>query len=253
MLDRKQINTINGNMYIHTDDPTIGRSLELLGEYCQPEIDFLISQIDKNSIVMDIGANIGTHTIPLSKHAQQVLAFEPDEYNHGLLVLNCSVTMCKNVAVQRLALGNESIKVDTEFDYGKTVLAQGDEVMCVPLDTIKGFPRLDLLKIDVEGHELQVLAGATSTIGYFKPKIFIEMQNENIYAAAYNFLTQGHGYNVYWYNTATYNPNNWAKNKTDVFGPQHGVLNWFATQETCDLDPVLGPEYTVEKLVARNA
>jgi len=239
-------------MYIYDQDPTIGRSLLEYGEYCQPEIDFLISQVNRYSYVVDVGANIGTHCIPLSKHVKRVIAFEPDAENYKLLAQNCAETGCK-VTITQVALGNQTLKCSTQFDYGKTRLAQGEDVTVTTMDSIKGFPSIDLIKIDVEGHELQVLAGAAGTIGYYKPKIFIEMQNEDTYAQVYDFFVNAHGYNVYWFNTATYNPNNWAKNKTDVFGPQHGVLNWFATQETCELDPVLGPDDTVEKLVARNA
>jgi hypothetical protein len=45
------------------DDPVIGRSLELYGEYCHDEIEWMKTLTNPKSFVLDIGANIGTHTI----------------------------------------------------------------------------------------------------------------------------------------------------------------------------------------------
>jgi len=251
MLAIERVNTINGNMYIHTDDPTIGRSLKLYGEYCQPEVDLIIQYTDKNSFVLDIGANIGTHAIPVSKHVQSVIAFEPNEHNFNLLVKNCAETGCKNVSLNRMALGNETYNGGTQFDYGKTKMSSGNDVVVVPLDYIKGFPQVDFIKIDVEGMEPEVLEGANGTITYYQPNMLIEMQDEENYQKVFDFLTK-HQYNVYWFPVATYNPRNHKRNTVDVFGPQHGVLNWFATKSSAELEPVLGGNDTIEAMVQRN-
>lgn len=251
MLATERVNTINGNMYIHSDDPTIGRSLKHYGEYCQTEVDLIIQHTNANSFVLDIGANIGTHCIPVSKHVKRVIAFEPDEHNFDLLVKNCAETGCKNITTNRMALGHDTYYGSTSFDYGKTKMSSGTDVIVTALDNIKGFPSVDFIKIDVEGMEPEVLEGAGGTISYYKPHLLIEMQERSNYQTVFDFLSK-HQYNVYWYPVATYNPRNHKSNAEDIFGPQHGVLNWFATKHTVQLDPVLDGSDTIEKLVKRN-
>lgn len=251
MLATERVNTINGNMYIYCDDPTIGRSLKHYGEYCQPEVDLIIQYTHKNSFVMDIGANIGTHAIPVSKHVKRVVAFEPNEYNFDLLTKNCAETGCKNISCNNIALGSDTYRGGTSFDYGKTKMSGGTDVIVTSLDNIKGFPSVDFIKIDVEGMEPDVLEGASGTIAYYKPHLLIEMQEEHNYQTVFDFLTK-HQYNVYWYPVATYNPHNHKGNAENIFGGGHGVLNWFATQQTAQLDSVLDGTDTIEKLVIRN-
>jgi len=251
MLATQRVNTSNGNMYIFSDDPTIGRSLNLYGEYCQPEVDLIIQHTNANSFVLDIGANIGTHCIPVSKHVRRVVAFEPDEHNFDLLVKNCAETGCKNITTNRMALGHDTYHGGTRFDYGKTKMSSGTDVIVTALDNIKGFPSVDFIKIDVEGMEPEVLEGASGTISYYQPHLLIEMQEENNYQTVFDFLSK-HQYNVYWYPVATYNPRNHKSNTEDIFGAGHGVLNWFATQQTAQLEPVLDGSDTIEKLVKRN-
>ena len=252
MLATQRINTINGNMYIHTDDPTIGRSLKHYGEYCQPEIDLMIQYTQPNSLVLDIGANIGTHCIPVSKHVQRVVAFEPDAHNFDLLVKNCTETACKNITTNHMALGSTTYQSSTHFDFGKTKLSAGTDVIVTSLDNIKGFPSVDFIKIDVEGMEPDVLDGASGTIAYYKPHLLIEMQDERNYQTVFDFLIK-HQYNIYWYPVATYNPQNHNKNTDNIFGNGHGVLNWFATHSTAQLQTVISGTDTVEKMVKRNA
>jgi FkbM family methyltransferase len=201
--------------------------------------------------VLDIGANIGTHAIPVSKHVQRVVAFEPNAHNFNLLTKNCAETGCKNISCNNIALGSDTYQASTTFDYGKTVLTSGKDITVTALDNIKGFPSVDFIKIDVEGMEPDVLEGATGTVAYYKPHLFIEMQDERNYQQVFDFLAK-HQYNVYWYPVATYNPRNHKGNTKDIFGPQHGVLNWFATQVTTDLTPVVDGTDTIEKMVKRH-
>ena len=75
MRPQKQINTRYGNMIIFSDDPTIGRSLELYGEYCYPEIELILNFVNPNSLVLDVGANIGSHSIAIAPYVKNVVAF----------------------------------------------------------------------------------------------------------------------------------------------------------------------------------
>ena len=243
-----------GKFIVPTDDPTIGRSLDLYGEYCQSEIDLLKNLVKPNSWFIDIGANIGTHTIPLSFECQRVLAFEPDIENYTLLGKNVSglCTEKNNVTLTHLAIGSESKKVDTEFDYGKTTIKDGDTVMMAPLDMLN-LPQIDVVKIDVEGKELDVLVGMRTTLTTFKPDLLIEMQNTETYADTFDFL-QSVNYKMYWFPVATYNHNNQKNNKENVFGNEHGVVNWVCTAYELNtmLEPVVDRDDTIERMTYRS-
>ena len=251
MRPQKQTNTRYGNMLYMEDDPTIGRSLELYGEYCHSEIEAIKNFVGPTSWFVDIGANIGTHTVGVSPYVNRVVAFEPDSDNFNLLIKNISTCGCKNVTPTQLAMSSNFGEVDTQFDYGKTTLVPGTAVKVASLDMI-GLPQIDFVKIDVEGMELDVLQGMTATLQGFKPHLLIEMQDETKYSKIYDYLKE-FGYYMYWMPVATYNTNNHKNNKENVFGNQHGVINWICSAEQLNttLQAVVDRDDTVERMVWR--
>jgi len=249
---QKQTNTRYGNITYFLDDPTIGQSLELYGEYCHEEIEWMTMLTNPESFVLDIGANIGTHTIGISPHVKRVMAFEPDPDNFDLLVKNLAATMCGNVTPVPAAASDVLGNVGTQFDYGKTSIIPSGEIPATPIDMIEGLPRIDFVKIDVEGMELKVLNGMRQTIASYKPQMLIEMQDTTTYAKTYDFLN-GFGYNIYWLPVRTYTEFNHKNNKEDVFGAQHGVINWICStiQLNTTLQAVVDRDDTVERMVWR--
>src|SRR6056300_223236 len=249
---QKQTNTRYGNITYFLDDPVIGRSLELYGEYCHEEIEWMTMLTNPESFVLDIGANIGTHTIGIAPHVKRVMAFEPDPDNFDLQVKNLSTTMCSNVTPVPAAASDVLGQVGTAFDYGKTRVTTTGDIPASPIDMIEGLPRIDFVKIDVEGMELKVLNGMRQTIASYKPQMLIEMQDENVYAKTYDFLN-GFGYNIYWLPVRTYTEFNHKNNTEDVFGQQHGVINWIASTAdlSVKLSSVVDRDDTVERMVYR--
>ena len=253
-LNLKLTETKYGKFIIPTDDPTIGRSMDEYGEYCDAEIDLLSKLITPNSWFIDIGANIGTHTIPISYECERVLAFEPDIENFTLLGKNVAglCSLKNNVTVSYLALGNEAKEVSTKFNYGKTSIVEGDTVKMVPYDML-GIPKTNVVKIDVEGKELDVLIGMRNTLTSQKPDLLIEMQDESTYADTFDYL-KSLEYNMYWFPVKTFNPINQKGNKENIFGDQHGVINWVASADmlNTNLNPVVDREDTMERMVYRS-
>ena len=242
-----------GKMIIPTDDPTIGRSLDLYGEYCDQEIKTLQNLVKPGDWFIDIGANIGIHTVAMHQMCERVLAFEPDIENFNLLGKNVA-GLCafkNNVTVSQLALGNEAKEVSTNFDYGKTSIVEGNTVKMAPYDLL-GIPKTNIVKIDVEGRELDVLVGMRNTLVNQKPDLLIEMQDASTYSDTFDFL-QSVEYNMYWLPVSTFNSNNHKGNKRNIFGSQHGVVNWLCSTEelNTNLQPVVDKEDTIERMVRR--
>jgi len=248
-----QTNTRYGNMLYIDGDPTIGRSLELYGEYCHAEVEVIKSLVNEDSWFIDIGANIGTHTVGVAPYVDRVIAFEPDLDNFDVLVKNCSGCACANVSPTRLALSDMMSETSTQFDYGKTTLATGADIKTAPFDML-GIPKADFIKIDVEGMEVNVLYGMRNTLATHKPSLLIEMQDPTRYSRIYDYL-KGFDYYMYWMPIATYNISNHKNNKEDVFGPQHGVINWLcsATVLNTTLQAVVDKDDTVERMVWRRS
>lgn len=145
-------------------------------------------------IIFDIGANIGTFTTWIAKAFPngKVYAFEPQRAVFQILSGNAAINNLYNVYTYNIGLGKVNTKIEFEEpnyfsnnDFGmfslveKMVTESGDKIV-VQINTLDWFleyynvPKVHLLKIDVEGMDLDVLVGGTNTIKKHLPVIFIE-------------------------------------------------------------------------------
>lgn len=154
------------------------------------EIDLLsdvFPRIDKNSVVVDVGANIGNHTIFFSKVCgAKVIAFEPFKAARDRLIDNVKLNRVDDlVDVRDVALGAFTsaghMEVISLSNIGQTMVkrhANGSgNVKIMTLDDALEGRDVDLLKIDTEGMELEVLRGAETTIRRCNPLIYAEAQS----------------------------------------------------------------------------
>jgi len=149
----------------------------------------LASHLEPGAIAVDVGANIGILTLAMCDAVipnGHVHAFEPDPSNFALLRTNVeanklsAVTMLHQVALTD-ALGSVTLRRPNDGSFthvssaGDSSTTTGIEVKACTLDSyLPIFSRLDLIKIDVEGHEPAVLRGAEETIRRFRPVMVIE-------------------------------------------------------------------------------
>jgi FkbM family methyltransferase len=162
--------------------------LLFFGPY-EPEITNLLSSLlDQDSTVVDVGANVGIHTLSMARLAPagKVLAFEPHPVTVERLRANLSLNEVDNVRVFQVALLDEQREVslyDSEgSNRGMATLHsyEGWTEMTVPgvtLDEVvrkEGIPTIDLIKIDVEGYESQVIAGASAVLARDRPSLIFE-------------------------------------------------------------------------------
>lgn len=122
--------------------------------------------------VLDIGANIGTHTHFYSQHAE-VHAFEPNPIAYECLAHNCP-----NVNLYNVAVGAEPGFVSLVPDHSNpgatyTTSTKSKEIPVITIDSLH-LEACNFIKIDVEGDEIEVLLGARSTIAQFRPVMCIE-------------------------------------------------------------------------------
>ena len=160
--------------------------------------DRLLALVKPDSRVIDVGANIGMLTLPLARAAStgRVVAFEPDPSNRARLEEHISMNAFGNVKVMALGLGSEQRVhrlykvVGSNAGMNRIVLEDPSsdrfpysEIKVERLDGLLpslGLDRVDLIKIDVEGFELEVLKGAEATLRDFHPTLFIELDDDNL-------------------------------------------------------------------------
>jgi FkbM family methyltransferase len=167
----------------------------LMGEfYEREELEIITSHWCSGGTVLDIGANVGNHTVFISKNliAQKIFVFEPNLSVAAVLQINILLNQCSNVDVRFLgkALGATDKlvslvlppKTRAGFDnLGGTSVAS-DPKGSIPMvtgDSLLAGERVSFIKIDVEGLEMEVLIGLQKTISLGRPNIFIEVMEAN--------------------------------------------------------------------------
>ena len=152
--------------------------------------NFYKENLKPNDIVYDVGSYIGTHTLPFAKFCKFVVAFEPNLQIYDCLVKNIELNNINNVLAlnQAVGLGNtldffERNDGTSRFS-NKKIIGNKTEKTTIRLDHL--YPlcltktdRVNLIKIDVEGHEFDVLEGARLLIEKNKPIILIEVFKKN--------------------------------------------------------------------------
>lgn len=185
------------------------------GRYEKDELDFLarviFGQLPKAGVCLDLGANIGNHSLAFSPHFSRVIAFEPHPRTFRLLQMNAE--LAPNVTALNLgassAKGVISVGQDPQnlaaTGLGRDGVASMARVdfQLVRIDDLADVQQagpVTFMKIDVEGHEAQALEGASDTIRRHTPLIAIEVLRndvENGETAALRVL-QGLGYSHFY-------------------------------------------------------
>jgi FkbM family methyltransferase len=177
-------------VFIHLEkDLYIPESLRKYGGWENEIYEECKKYIKPNSNIIEVGAHIGTHAIPLSRLTEgYVIAFEMQRFIHQILNTNIILNNRPNIITYQEAVSNKHGEMFVgEVDYSGSNLNSGNvkiqqvamnvgfPIQCVTLDKkLKNLPRIDLIKVDVECHELEVLQGAYELIKQHKPVIVTE-------------------------------------------------------------------------------
>lgn len=220
----KLVKCRHGVMLANTMDFYIGNGLVKYGEYSELEFVVLSQLINGAGAVVEVGANIGAITLGLAKRAaafgQTVYAYEPQPFIFQNLNANLALNALGNVRAFPLACGASNAELYftvpdymQENNFGAVELRteRGTHdlaVPCVTLDQHLAQVEVGLIKVDVEGFELEVFKGSQQLIQRCRPILYFENDRLPLSTALITWV-QAQGYRLWWHTPPLFNPHNY--------------------------------------------
>ena len=196
---RTVIATIDGITYELDLNENIDSAIYYAGCF-EPYVTRAIENLCREGMtVLDVGANVGCHTLRLAKlvgPSGKVIAFEPASWALSRLRRNVELNDFHNIVIENLALSNEnkenqevtlscswpisSVGIDPSrlhpLHHGYMTRVAVNFVTFDSYIESKGITTVDLIKLDVDGYELKMIQGAVNTLRAYKPVILMELQ-----------------------------------------------------------------------------
>jgi FkbM family methyltransferase len=179
----------------------------LRGEFYEREELDLISRHVHGGTLVDVGANVGNHTVYMLRFlgVERAIAFEPNPVAAEILAVNVALNGLSTRVEHRLVglsdrrskahlvapghkdLGSTRVSHSTDETGADCVVMPGDEALA-------DLRQASLIKIDTEAMELEVLRGLEATLTRLRPKVFVEVDDAN--SSAFLSMTATLGYRV---------------------------------------------------------
>ncbi|HEY4964117.1 MAG TPA: FkbM family methyltransferase [Candidatus Saccharimonadales bacterium] len=168
------------------DGDHITREIERTSEFYEIELLRYIGNLYRTGTTIDVGAFIGNHSVyfGMFTEASKVIAVEPNPLAVEHLRRNIeSNNLCARVDVVQAAAGaitgEVGIKQGRRRNRGHTVVVSGTDVILRTIDDIVGDDEVSVLKVDVEGYELEVLKDAGQLLSRQNPHVFAEARSRS--------------------------------------------------------------------------
>jgi FkbM family methyltransferase len=236
------IDTRYGPMLCNRNDVYVSQAgLIAYGEYSELEIAFVRQFVPVGGCVIQVGAHIGSLTIPLAKAVGpdgMLVAFEPQRLLYQCLTANVALQSLTHVITEHAAVGAEAGYAyvpthdpDVSFNTGGVRIdhqqTAGEKVRVRTLDAYLDPPRLDLLHADVEGMEEEVLRGSEQLIRRHRPVLYVEAIEVEKRPALFQYMASL-GYRLWWHTPPMFNPDNYAGNPFNLLRgiSSLNVLGW---------------------------
>lgn len=187
----------------------------LLERKVEPEFLWIKEVLEKNSVFIDMGANVGAYLYTLENHLkpENIYAFEPNPQLFKRLkrlfpevnLLSFALSDVSTIAEFKIPVINGE-KVHTRGTLQTSIKEKNEEktilqkVEVKPLDDLNlNLKNLSFIKIDVEGNEMQTLRGARKTIEEYRPILMVEMEQrhhqENLWTLISEIIDWGYSAN----------------------------------------------------------
>lgn len=156
-----------------------------LGSYELSTQQRIVRDASPHDVAFDLGANHGFFTMLLAQHSKFVVAVEPFAPNIAVLDRHLTMNGIKNCEVLRAAVGRDNgtafFARGPNHATGRISVSGAIEVTTVSLEElVKRFGPASIIKMDIEGAELEVLTGGASYLKECRPKLFISTHGSDI-------------------------------------------------------------------------
>ena len=149
------------------------------GEYQKKQRNAILEFVNKDGNAIDIGAHVGFWLRDMCKQFKHVYAFEPIEEVRQCLAKNVSA---ENYSTYSVGLGakNENLKVNyNPAETGNTHASKdGNQTITIRKLDDMNLPKIDYIKVDTEGFEIEVLKGGEKLIKEYKPFVHVEVKGK---------------------------------------------------------------------------
>ncbi len=233
----------SGPMVYNKYDMYVGESLRKYGEFSIAEQEVFAQIVQPGALVVEVGANIGAHTVNLSRlvgRDGEVHAFEPQRIVFQTLCANLAINQCVNVFARQAAVGARSgtivvpaVEPSIRNNFGGISLhdvSAGESVPLITLDSMD-LPACHLLKVDVEGMEVDVVTGGEQLIRMYRPIMYLENDREGRSEELLTLIERLE-YRAYWHFAQLFNPENFAGDTENVFASIHSINVLCVPKET---------------------
>jgi FkbM family methyltransferase len=200
--------------------PYIGKCFELYGQYSESEVNVLRAFLRPGDTALDVGANIGDLTVPMSRFVGEkgrVYAFESQVDTYHTLCANLALNSIRNVKAINCFVA-DSPQVDMSGPWGK--FGYVSEVWGAPVVSIDslGIEACAFIKIDVDGKELEVLRSAAGLIEKCRPLLYFENDDRTKSAELLEHAMRQR-YDLFWHPAPIFDANNYYGNPTNHWAP----------------------------------
>jgi FkbM family methyltransferase len=215
--DRNLYKTKFGELYWLNSTGCVDESIINSGIFEPWSTQVVKSLVRRGDIVLDVGANIGYYSVLLSRlvgDQGKVISFEPTDHYGKVLEMNIRANSLENVEIIKVGLSNKQQELDIQIGQssatlhvpGNQKLMSSEKVKLITLDDFleeHPLPKIDFIKIDVDGHEPLFFEGAWKTLEKFEPTVLLEVNHLNYLSAGYmawDFydLLKDKGYHIYY-------------------------------------------------------
>jgi FkbM family methyltransferase len=206
--------------------PFIGKCFDLYGQYSEAEVAMMRAFLREGSTVIDVGANIGDLTVPLSRivgDTGRVYAIESHPANFNVLCANLALNSIRNTKpINAFVAASDKTetasKVWGEFAY----VSETWSAQFLALDSLD-LAACDLIKVDVDGKELEVLESGEMQIERFRPVLYFENDVQEASANLLSYAMQKLGYDLYWHQAPIFEESNFFCNTLNHWAPNNIV------------------------------
>jgi FkbM family methyltransferase len=228
-----RLTTVGSTRFLtNPNDYFVGKSLEVYGEWSYGEVDLLSKLLRPSNNVIEIGANIGAHTLFIARDicpSGIVYAFEPRRLLFQMLCANLALNGLTNIFTFQKAIGREAraisegaLPMKSTVNLGGysigTLKGDSETIEVMPLDEmIDSLKPVSLLKVDAEGWERDVLFGSRKVIARDRPMLYVE--NDLVDKSRDLIVSiMEMNYALWWHIVPLFRPNNHAHTRVNIFG-----------------------------------